>query len=346
MSDLSIAIVGTGANGASIGADLIEAGLHVTFIEQWPAHVEAMRTDGLRVHVDGRVQRVRPRALHLCEVATLRERFDIVLLVMKAYDADWATRLIAPRLASDGAVAVVQNGMTTGVVQAAVGAERTVGAVIEISSTMTEPGIVHRHVPPSRSWFAVNAAAPRTADVTRILQHSGEVQPFDDIESAKWMKLVSNVSVLVPTAALGLPMTDAIHVPGMREVMLAAGQEALAVGRARGHTPLPIFGLTPEAIADADDLVATMLTALYDRFTVPGATTTVLQDWGKGRHSEVDDINGVVVAEGQALGIPTPVNTAIQDVGHAIEAGRLQPSPALLPLLRGEAVSLPRGAQR
>ena len=200
-----ITVFGVGGAGGNAVNNMIEAGLDVTFIEQWPAHVEAMRTDGLRVHVDGRVQRVRPRALHLCDVATLREEFDIVLLVMKAYDADWATRLIAPRLAPDGAIAVVQNGMTTGVVQAAVGAERTVGAVIEISSTMTEPGIVHRHVPPSRSWFAVDAAAPRTADVTRILQHSGEVQPFDDIESAKWMKLVSNVSVLVPTAALGLP---------------------------------------------------------------------------------------------------------------------------------------------
>ena len=38
-----IAIVGTGAQGASIGSDMIRGGLDVTFIEQWPAHVEVMR---------------------------------------------------------------------------------------------------------------------------------------------------------------------------------------------------------------------------------------------------------------------------------------------------------------
>ncbi len=41
-----IAVLGSGANGASIGADLTAAGLDVTLIEQWPAHVEAMRRPG------------------------------------------------------------------------------------------------------------------------------------------------------------------------------------------------------------------------------------------------------------------------------------------------------------
>ena len=93
---------------------------------------------------------------------------------------------------------------------------------------------------------------------------------------------------------------------------------------------LPIFGLTPESLAASPDVVETMLDALYARFTVPGATTTVLQDWRKGRHSEVDDINGAVVAAGRRLGIPTPVNEAIVEIGHAIERGDLEPSLAAL----------------
>ena len=40
-----IAIVGTGANGASIGADLALAGDDVTFVEQWPEHVDALPPD-------------------------------------------------------------------------------------------------------------------------------------------------------------------------------------------------------------------------------------------------------------------------------------------------------------
>jgi 2-dehydropantoate 2-reductase len=110
----------------------------------------------------------------------------------------------------------------------------------------------------------------------------------------------------------------------MRDVMLAAGREALAVGTALGHSPLPIFGLTE---ADLEgQVVETMLDVLYERFVVAGATTTVLQDWTKGRRSEVDDINGLVVAQGERLGIPTPVNRAVVDVGHRIERGELHPA--------------------
>lgn len=332
MSAPSIAVLGAGANGASIGADLLADGLDPVLIEQWPAHVEAMRRDGLRIEMPSRTHHVHPRTLHLCEVATLRETFDLVLLVTKAYDARWAAALIEPHLADDGAIAVVQNGMTTATVAEVVGGHRCVGTVIEISSTMTDPGIVHRHVDPERSWFAVDANAPRGADVARLLEHSGEVALVDDIASTKWMKLVSNASVLVPTAALGLPMVDAIAVPGMRELMLEAGREALRV--AGDHRVLPIFGLTAASIAASPDVVETMLDALYTRFTVPGATTTVLQDWRKGRRSEVGDINGAVVAAGRRLGLPTPVNDAIVAVGHAIERGEVEPSLAALSLLQ------------
>jgi 2-dehydropantoate 2-reductase len=45
MKSQKIAAVGAGANGTGIAADLVRAGLDVTFIEQWPAHAEAMRAN-------------------------------------------------------------------------------------------------------------------------------------------------------------------------------------------------------------------------------------------------------------------------------------------------------------
>ncbi|MFK9842847.1 ketopantoate reductase C-terminal domain-containing protein [Escherichia coli] len=41
-------------------------------------------------------------------------------------------------------------------------------------------------------------------------------------------------------------------------------------------------------------------------------------------------MNGAVVAAGRRLGIPTPVNEAIVEVGHAIERGDLEPALAAL----------------
>ena len=77
MGEPKIAVLGAGANGASVGADLTAAGLDVTLIEQWPKHVEAMRRDRIRIEMPDRTL-VQEVVLHLCEVATLRQRFDVV----------------------------------------------------------------------------------------------------------------------------------------------------------------------------------------------------------------------------------------------------------------------------
>ncbi|MDF2575982.1 MAG: 2-dehydropantoate 2-reductase [Agromyces sp.] len=279
MADQRIAVLGAGANGASVGADLTAAGLDVVLIEQWPAHVEKMRADGVRIlSPDGELH-VRPRTLHLCEVAELKHEFDVVLMLMKAYDSRWAAQLIEPYLAPDGLMAGVQNGMTAGIVEEVVGPHRTMGSVIECSATMEEPGVVHRHTGVSRSWYAVGA---------------------------------------LPGGPVG-------REEEYRDVMIAAGNEALAVGIALGHPVLPIFGLTPEEIADPDEVVDIMTDKLFAGFVVPGATTTVLQDWGKGRHSEVDDLNGHVVARGAEVGVATPVNQVVTDLAHRIERGELTP---------------------
>lgn len=339
MSRPRIAVLGAGANGASVGADLSAAGHDVTLIEQWPVHVEKMRADGVHILSPDGDLHVRPTVLHLCEVAELKRPFDVVLMLMKAYDSPWAARLLAPYLADDGLMVGVQNGMTARTVEEAVGSARTMGAVIECSATMSEPGVVHRHTPVSRSWFAVGALpggpADRAGEIADLLRTSGTVAMFDDIEAAKWMKLVSNCTLLVTSAILGLPMLDALHTPGYRDVMVAAGNEALEVGVALGHPILPIFGLTAEEIADRDAVVDIMTDKLFAGFVVPGATTTVLQDWTKGRHSEVDDLNGHVCAQGRRLGIPTPVNDAVVRLAHRIEREGLAPDPSLLAEMLG-----------
>lgn len=331
-------MVGAGANGAALGADLTRAGLDVTLIEQWPAHVEKMRVDGVRVELADAAAEVTPvRVHHFCEVAELREPFDVVLLLVKAYDTPWAARLIVPLLAEDGLLVGVQNGMTAGEIAGVAGAERTLGCVIEVSSTMAEPGIIHRHTPRERSWFAVGslsgATRGREEEFAALLRHCGTVAVVDDILAAKWMKLVSNAAVLVTTASLGLPMLDAIAVPGMRELMIRAGQEALDVGRALGHPILPIFGLGSDDLAVPDRVSEILLDTLYANFVRPGATTTVLQDWRKGRRSEAGDLNGTVCREAGLHGVPAPVNAAVVEVARRIEAGELEPAPENVALI-------------
>jgi 2-dehydropantoate 2-reductase len=337
LSTKKIAVVGSGANGASIGADLTRAGHDVTLVEQWPEHVAAMRAHGVRINMPDETLTVPVKAYNLCDVATFQERFDVVLVLMKAYDTRWAVQLIEPYVQHDGLVVPVQNGMTTDVVADIVGAHRTLGCVIEISSMMNEPGIVERHSGPSRSWFAVGGIDPSTegreAEIAELLRHSGTCEIVEDIRATKWMKLVSNCTTLVPTASLGLPILSAAAIPEMRELMVRSGQEALEAGKAMGLPILPIFGLTAEDVADPDTAVETLLQTLSAGFVLPETTTTVLHDWSKGRRSEVDHVNGEVVAALAREGREAPVNAAFVEVAHRIQDGRLAPDPSNLELL-------------
>jgi 2-dehydropantoate 2-reductase len=331
MTGPRIAVVGTGANGASIGADLTNAGYDVTFIEQWPAHVETMRADGLRVELPDEVETTRVHALHLCEVATLRRPFDLVLVLMKAYDTRWACELIKPLVASDGLVVGLQNGMTVDAIADVMGPSRTLGAVIEVSSNMFVPGVVNRQSPKARSWFALGgieaSAHARAADVADVLSHAGRVEVSEDIRASKWMKLVVNAAELVPSAILDLPLSEAVALPGMRDFMAEAGREALRTAMVLGITPRPIFGMADARVDDPDRYVDQLFDEVLNHFTLPETRTTVLQDWMKGRRSEVDQINGLVVDEQVTLGGAAPANAVTVRLAHLIEDDELEAHP-------------------
>jgi 2-dehydropantoate 2-reductase len=135
-----VAVLGAGAIGGSTAADLIEGSLKVVIINQWPAHVDAMRRDGLVVMHPDREQRVEVEAFHLCDLNSLSRRFDIVLLGVKAYDTRWSCELIKPHLRQDGVIVALQNAMTMADIVDIVGPPRTLGCIIEMAAEVFTPG--------------------------------------------------------------------------------------------------------------------------------------------------------------------------------------------------------------
>lgn len=321
-----VAVVGAGANGAPIAADAARAGFHVTVIEQWPAHVEAMKAQGVLVRYPEASERTPLRVVHLCEVAELCEQFDVVLLCVKAYDTRWAAELARPLLAPEGVMVGLQNGMTYEAIADVVGPERAVGAVIEVSSNMWEPGVCNRETVRERAWFAVGAPHPDAAAgaelAARVLESTGTVERSDDIISSKWMKLVLNAAELVPSAILDLALADAVEAPGMREVMVACGAEAIRACLASGSKVRPVIGLRDLPGGPAEQSAA-LLDQVLRHFTSRSTLTTCLQDWRKGRRNEVHEINGLVV---DILGASqAPANTRVVELAEAIERGDARP---------------------
>ncbi|MCZ6510901.1 MAG: hypothetical protein O7G13_17840 [Alphaproteobacteria bacterium] len=333
--DKKIAALGTGANGSSTAANLTDAGYDVVLIDQWAAHVEAIRENGLLINMPDEDLHVHPRAYHLSDICTLNEKYDIVLLLAKAYDTRWLCEFIKPYLQDDGLLVGIQNAMTVDDIVDVVGPSRTIGCVVELSSEIFTPGIVQRNTPPAKTWFGIGSLDPSTAgreaEIEEILLNVGKVSISSNIMSAKWMKLVVNTMCLGPFAMLGLTLNEAVQLPGMREFISRIGTEALTAGQELGYTVEPIFGLTPEDVKDTNNLLDKLLNKLAKDIG-PSARDCVLQDHLKGRYSEVDMINGLVVEQFEHRGLSAPANAAVTEITRRIQTGELKPDPANLEL--------------
>ena len=141
----AIAVLGAGAIGSSTGADLTRARLDVTVVDQWPAHVEAIKADGLHVKMKDGDFHVPVRALHLCDLSSFNREFDIVFLAGKSNDTRWLTELIKPYLREDGVLVGLQNGMNDDTIASIIGRERTVGCVVELQAELFTPGQIQRN---------------------------------------------------------------------------------------------------------------------------------------------------------------------------------------------------------
>jgi 2-dehydropantoate 2-reductase len=300
-----------------------------------------MRRNGLKIELPDGELHVRVRAYHLCDVATFTEPFDVVLLVLKAYDTRWACEMIKPHLAPDGMLIGMQNGMVADVIRDVVGPQRTIGCVIELSSEMFMPGQVKRNTPPQRTWIGLGildgGPEQRLAEMRALLTPVGKVEIKPNILAAKWSKLVVNAMCLGPCAMVGLTISDAVQLSGMRELIVEIGNEAMQAGQDLGYPLEPIFGLTQADLAGSNSPAEKMFDTLAGHIGPGRGRNTVLQDFLKGRASEVSMINGLVVEESERRGRTAPANARIAEISRQIEAGTLKPSPDNLEM----ALSLP-----
>ena len=335
-----IAVLGAGAIGSSVAADLIDAGLDVTVIDQWPAQVEAMKTSGLCIRMPDRELRVAVRALHLCDLSSAKLEFDYVFLAVKSNDHRWLAEFIKPYLKSDGVLVPVQNGFNDDSIATIVGRNRVVGCAIELSAEIFTPGLVKRNTGNKSTWFGIGEldgyATPRLREIESIMSHIGRVEAAGDIYSTKWTKLVANTMTMGPFGLLGLGNAEAANLPGMLDISVELGKESAAVGSALGYRLQPIFGLRADEFAgtDEENLVTAMKTLLSH---ISNGRTAPIHDHIKGRTSEMEYIPGVVSRKGRELGIPTPWNDAVVEIDRRINRGEIEMNRSNFDLLKRAA---------
>ena len=343
--DKKIAVLGAGSIGSSVGADLTDAGLDVTIIDQWPAHLEVMKESGLDVTMPDMHLQIPVTAWHICELAEHMTQFDIVFLVVKSYDTKWLAQLVEPYLKEDGVFIGLQNGMNNETISNVVGVERTVGAVVELSAEIFTPGIVKRDTPRHGTWFGLGeldgSLTPRLEEVKKIMENVANISLTQNIEGAKWTKLICNTMTMGPIGLTGLKNWDARKLPGMFEMSVALGRESMAVGKALGYKLEPVFGLKAEDFSEANDqMLINAMETLMAHVGKEGITAAI-HDHIKGRQSEMSLVSGLVARAGEKLGIPVTCNTAVTEIDRRINEGEIPMDPSNFGLLKSMVDSIP-----
>jgi 2-dehydropantoate 2-reductase len=329
-----IAMLGAGAIGSSVGADLTVAGYDVTIIDQWPAQVEAIKTRGLRIVMPDLDLHTPVKAMHLADLATYDPRFDIVLMAVKSYDTRWLAELIKPYLEADGWFVGVQNSMNDDAIAEIIGRPRVVGCCVELSAEIFTPGTVQRNTARNGTWFGLGELdgklTQRIYELEALFRHVAKVTVTSNIYGTKWTKLIANSMTMGPFGLLGLKNVDAAQLPGMFEISVRLGRESMAVGAALGYRMEPVFGLLADEFAGASDevLITAMKTLL--KHVGNNSRTAVVHDNLKGRRTELEFISGLVARKGKELGIPTPCNSAVAEIDRLIHKGELKMGPSNL----------------
>jgi len=331
--DKQIAVLSTGAIGSSVGADLSHAGYKVCLVDQWPAHVEAMKANGLQVTMPDSELKTRVEAYHLCELSSLKRQFDIVLLTAKSHDTRWLCEFIKPYLKDDGMIVGMQNGMNNADIVDIIGKPRVMGCVLELSAEVFTPGQVQRNTDQAHTWIGLGeldgGVTPRLTELERMLKHSAKISITDNIEGAKWTKLVNSSMILAPFGAFGLQSWQAVEIPEVVNLCARLASETIRVGAAHGYQLEAIFGLSPEEFMGPEEkIIDKLLYTILGHMGKKGSRTArgvVLQDFLKGRRTETNHLNGHIARKGREKNIPTPANDAIVELARRIERGELKP---------------------
>ena len=101
-----------------------------------------------------------------------------------------------------------------------------------------------------------------------------------------------------------------------------------------------ILHLPPETIAQAGEGDAEAMRVCDEqRFkdsgrTAAGQRPSMGQDMEKGRRTEIEFLNGLIVREGEKLGLPCRANAVLTDLVKRVEKGELAPDPRHITELR------------
>jgi 2-dehydropantoate 2-reductase len=321
-----ITVYGAGAIGGITGAALARAGHDVLLVDRFGEHVDAINRDGITVESKGVDTTTKVRAV---TPDRLGRDLSLVLLAVKSHHTADALAVLSPRLAAPGTIVSLQNGLSEELIAEAVGAERTVGCLVNWAADWAAPGrILHG----GRGAFVLGELdgriTPRVRELAALLSAVEETPVTDNIWGYKWAKLIYGV-LLFATAVVDAHVYDVVErSDGVKRALCGLVVEGLAVAdKAKVRVePFDEFDPAWYRAAAAGDRAAreramSAIAAHYRQHTK--TKTGIWRDLAvRRRKTEVDGQLGVLARKGEGLGVAMPLTRCLMDLIRDLEDGR------------------------
>lgn len=291
---MQIVVLGAGAIGSLYGAKLAPAN-DVTLVGRVD-HVRAIQESGLRI--EGiETQTVRLRAATHVEYL---EPNALILLTTKVPATRSALESIASLVRDDTTIVSLQNGLTSDRVarESLDGRGVVLRAITQFGAIFEHPGVI-RYMARGYTLLEKHERSPRIADV---LNAAGlDCRVINDIATEVWRKVVFNCVVNPITTILCREVGEIVD-PGLDRLKKLVIDECIAVAALEGVR------------LDMDFMDEINATYEGSRNIV-----SMRQDLSRGRTTEIDYLNGAIVALGALRGLQCPVNSLLTAIIKAME---------------------------
>jgi len=323
---MKVTVYGAGAIGGTTGAALARAGHDVLLVDSYLPHVEAINAQGLTIERDGQTTTTRVRAV---APADLGRDLTLVLLAVKSHHTAEALGEITPRLAPTGIIVSLQNGLSEELIAQAIGAERTVGCLVNWAADWTGPGrILHG----GHGAFVLGELdgrlTPRVRELAGLLSAFVETPVTDNIWGYKWGKLIYG-ALLFGTAIVDAHVYEVVEgSDDVQRVLVGIVGEGLAVADKAEVRVEPFDEFDPAwyRAALGGDAAARhrAMSAIAAHYRAHIKTKTgIWRDLAvRKRKTEVDGQLGVLARKGESLGVAMPLTRGLAGIIGDLEEGR------------------------
>ncbi|NPD89821.1 MAG: 2-dehydropantoate 2-reductase [Asgard group archaeon] len=332
---MKAALIGLGAIGTIIAADLAKNDFPLYVVCKHQETLDLVKKRGLKVTgVDGEYI-VKENLFPVLTIEDLPEELDLIFMVTKLTELEDAFKRIKVKLSNDFSLVTMTNGVIEERLSGLITKSQLMGCVVSFGATKSG-----------------HAESIKTSSGEMVIgRMDGKKQEFDDkliellsntvpttwsekIINEKFTKLLINLAVTSFGVISGMKLGEMLARKKTRIAFLTVITEGVTVAKRKGIQLQKMNNLNMEfLVLTRKELNGLSIKHILKQTIVKivgrkykDLRSSSLQSIESGRKTELDFINGYLIAEGEKYGVETRLNSYVLEEIHKIEEGKKKPS--------------------